>query len=70
MAKGSRDFLPPDDHKDLPFEGGSEPVPQVKEEVPGPGWGAMHWAVIAVCALVVVLSLVWIMGSGALNPAA
>jgi hypothetical protein len=54
--------MTPDDHKDLPFEGGSEPVPQVKETVPGPGRSAMQYVVIGVCALVVIFSLIWVVG--------
>jgi hypothetical protein len=54
--------IQPDDHKDLPFEGGSEPVPHVKEPVPGPGWNAMHWVVIGVCVVIAALSLVWVVG--------
>lgn len=52
----------PDDHKDLPFEGGSEPVPQVKESVPGPGRGAMQYVVIGVCVLIALFSLLWVFG--------
>ena len=44
--------MKPDDHKDLPFEGGSEPVPQVKEPVPSPGLSAVHWIVIGACAVI------------------
>ena len=56
----SRGLLPPDYHKDLPFEGGSEPVPQVKDPVPGPAVGAMHWTVILICALIVLFTVVWV----------
>lgn len=51
----------PDDHKDLPFDGGSEPVPQVKESVPGPGRGVMQYVVIGVCLLVGVFSVIWLL---------
>ena len=62
MAYGSKGGLQPDDHKDLPFEGGSEPVPHVKEPVPGPGRSAMHYVVIGVCVLIALFSLLWIFG--------
>lgn len=52
--------MQPDDHKDLPFEGGSEPVPQVKEPVPSPGLSAMHWVVIGVCALIAVFAVLMV----------
>lgn len=58
----SRGILPPDDHKDLPFEGGSEPVPHVRDPVPGPGMSLAHWTVIALCALIAVFSVIWIFG--------
>jgi hypothetical protein len=54
--------MSPDDHKDLPFEGGSEPVPQVKESVPGPGRSAMQYVVIGVCVLIALFSLLWVFG--------
>lgn len=58
--KRTRGILPPDDHKDLPFEGGSEPVPHVSEPVPGPGTSLAHWLVIALCALIAVFAVVWL----------
>lgn len=58
----SRDGLPPDDHKDLPFEGGSEPVPHVRESVPGPGLTTAHWLVIVLCVLIALFSLLWLVG--------
>jgi hypothetical protein len=58
----NRPVLPPDDHPDLPFEGGSEPVPHVKEPVPGPGTTTMHWLVIAVCVLVALFAVMWLFG--------
>jgi hypothetical protein len=57
VANGSRGGLTPDDHKDLPFEGGSEPVPQVKEPVPGPGRSAMQYVVIGVCVLIALFTV-------------
>ena len=51
-AGASNVALKPDDHKDLPFDGGSEPVPQVREPVPGPGRSAMQYVVIGVCVLI------------------
>lgn len=54
--------LPPDDHKDLPFDGGSEPVPHVSEPVPGPGRSAAQWIIIGLCVLIALLSVMWIFG--------
>jgi hypothetical protein len=61
-VKDQRSVLPPDDHPDLPMEGGSEPVPHVREGVPGPGASTMQWLVIALCVLVAVFSVMWIFG--------
>ena len=58
----SRGPLPPDDHPDLPMEGGSEPIPHVREGVPGPGVSLMHWMVIALCVLIVFFTVIWIFG--------
>lgn len=54
--------IQPDDHKDLPFEGGSEPVPQVKEPVPGPGRSAAQYVVIGLCVVIALFSLLWVVG--------
>jgi hypothetical protein len=61
-VRDDRSLLPPDDHPDLPFEGGSEPVPQLRETVPGPGLNLVHWLVIAVCLALAIFSVIWIFG--------
>lgn len=49
-----------EDRKELPFDGGSQPVPHQKDPVPGPGRSAAQIVTYAVCALVVVFVLVYI----------
>ena len=60
--RDDRSVIPPDDHPDLPFEGGSEPVPHVRDPVPGPGLALAHWLVIALCLLVALFSVIWLFG--------
>lgn len=45
--------------EDLPFQGGSQPVPENPPEVPGPGRSAMQYVVIAIAVLVVLAGFVF-----------
>lgn len=45
--------------EDLPFQGGSQPVPEHRPEVPGPGRSAMQYVVIAIAVLVILASFVF-----------
>ena len=45
--------------RDPPFEGGSQPVPQVPDPVPGPGRSFGQVVVIVIAVLVVAAAVVW-----------
>jgi hypothetical protein len=45
---------------EAPYEGGSQPVREHPPEVPGPGRSSMHFVVLALCAMVVLASAMWL----------
>lgn len=45
---------------EAPYEGGSQPVREHPPEVPGPGRSTMHFVVLALCAMVVLASAMWL----------
>jgi hypothetical protein len=54
MADGERS-----DRGEPPFEGGSQPVHESRQEVPGGGRTAMQTIVIVLAVLVVLAGLIW-----------
>jgi hypothetical protein len=56
MAAGSKDR-----NEEPPFEGGSQPVPESRPEMPGPGRSTLQVVVIGIGVLVVLLALLWIL---------
>lgn len=52
----------PDDHPEPPFEGGSQPVPQVRDPMPGPGRNAGQVITLVVAVLIVAALAYYIFG--------
>lgn len=50
------------DDREPRYQGGSQPVPEHRSEVPGPGRGAMQTVVIVVAVLVLLAVVAWFLG--------
>jgi hypothetical protein len=48
-----------DSQREPPFEGGAQPVPEHRPEVPGPGRSAMQIVVFVIAAIVILGGLVF-----------